>query len=122
MSRIVLERVDRFSKRLENLEHYLREEAEDDYLADQIQKYNSLAADAVFQTEFPETHDDYINSLKYCLLYLSKIRLWLTMANDKGYLEYQTYISLRRECDELFKIFMRKTKKLFEDLLGDIDL
>ena len=122
MRNIMTDRAFRLSARLNRFVNYLREEAGEDYLAERIGKYSSYISDAVFHMEYASNQNEFTDGLKYGLLYLMKVRRWLKFLYEEEYLEDQTYKSLSRECDELFKILMRKSRRFFDELLGDIEL
>ena len=122
MRKIAFDRAVRLSERLIHLEKYLRFEAEEEYLADQIAKYGSLIGDAVLHLESAYDQKEYTDGLKYGLMSVMKVRRWLKFLYEENYLEDQTYKSLLRECDDLFNILMRKSRRLFDELLGDMDL
>ena len=118
MRRIARERGIRLSHRIAELCRYLREEAEEFYLDEQLMKCGPMIGACMIRLSFSGNRTEYIDNLHNSMLNTMRTKKWLEIAADRGLIEDRTYISLRRECLDLIDILMRKT----EDLAADLEL
>ena len=116
MRRIARERGIRLSRRIAALCRYLREEAEEYYLDEQLMKYGSNVASSMIRLSFSNDQSEYIDNLHHAMLNVMRTKQWLEIAEEKGLIEDRTYVSLRRECLDLIDILMRKLEDLAEEL------
>ena len=116
MRKIAYDRGMRLSKRIVKLHTYLRDEAQEEYLAEKILKHGSMIGACMIRLGFSKDNAEYIDNLHDAMVNTVKTLRWLNIIYDRGFIEYQTYLSLSRECDELINILMRKTSALMDDL------
>ena len=116
MRKIAYERGARLTNRIIKLQDYLRDEADEDYLAEQINKYGSEIRFCMFRLNYADDRMEYIKNLHDAMRNVVKTKQWLDIIEERGLIEYRTYISMARECLDLVDILMRKTAKLASDL------
>lgn len=116
MRKIAQDRGIRLSNRIVKMHNYLRDEAQEDYLAEQIMKYGSAIGADLIRLQLSDGSMEYIDHLHKAMVNVVKTMRWLNIINDRGYIEYRTYISMRRECSDLIDILMRKTSALVDEI------
>ena len=116
MRKIACERGDRLTNRIIKLHNYLRDEADEDYLAEQIFQYGAMIGPGMSRLDQSDDRMDYIKNLHNVMRNIVKTRQWLDIIDERGFIEYRTYISMVRECQDLIDILMRKTEGMASDL------
>lgn len=116
MRKIAKEKAVRLSERLAKLYGYLKDEAHEEYLAENIMNYGGEIGAAITRLDPDNDEMEYIDDLHHAMLCTVKTVRFLDMVFEKGYLEDRTYISMRRECNDLITILLRKTEKLVPDI------
>ena len=118
MRNIAKEKAVRLSERIVKLYVYLKDEAHEEYLAENLVKYGGEIGPAMTRLESSVSHMEYIGNLRSAMVSTVKAMRILDQVYEKGYLEERPYISMRRECNDLITILLRKTAKLVPE---DID-
>lgn len=116
MRKIAQDRGIRLSNRIVKLHNYLSDEAQEEYLAEQIMKYGSEIGADLIRLHLSDDRMEYIDYLHKAMVNVVKTLRWLNVINERGFIEYRTYISLRRECSDLIDILMRKTSALVDEI------
>ncbi len=103
-----------FAIRVVNLSQYLIKEKKEYILSKQILRSGTSVGALVSESEFAQSHADFINKLTIGLKEANETKYWINLLHDTNFISKAMYTSLLSDIKELIKLLVSIIKKLKE--------
>jgi len=101
-----------FAIRAVNLSQYLTKEKKEYVLSKQILRSGTSVGALVSESEFAQSHADFINKLTVSLKEANETKYWINLLHDTNFISESMHISLLNDIEEVLKLLVSIIKKL----------
>lgn len=102
-----------FALRIVKAYKYLSENKKEYVLSKQVLRSGTAIGALVKESEHAQSKADFINKLSIALKEANETAYWLTLLKDGDFIDENSFISIKTDCDEIIKILVAiiKTSK-----------
>lgn len=102
-----------FALRIVKAYKYLSENKREYVLSKQVLRSGTAIGAMVKESEHAQSKADFINKLSIALKEANETAYWLTLMKDSGFIDVNSFVSIKNDCDEIIKILVAiiKTSK-----------
>lgn len=100
----------KFAIRIVNLYQYICKEKKEFVMSKQILRSGTSIGAMIKEAEFAQSRADFISKMSIALKEASETDYWLSLLNETGYIDLESYESLQNECSELLKMLVASVK------------
>jgi len=101
---VIVIKSDAFAKRIVRLYKYLMDEKHEFRLSSQIVRSGTSIAANVREAVQAQSRNDFISKMSISLKEAYETQLWIDLLHTGEFITYEEHFSLRRDCDELYRI------------------
>ncbi len=101
-----------FAIRAVNLSRYLTKEKKEYVLSKQILRSGTSIGALVSESEFAQSHADFINKLTVSLKEANETKYWINLLHDTNFISETMYVSLLSDIKEIIGLLVSIIKKL----------
>lgn len=103
-SNLIVKKTIEFSVRIVNLYKFLKETKDENVMSKQLLRCATSIGANVNEAIYGQSKLDFMSKFSISLKETSETNYWLLLLYRTGYLSETQYISLKTDCDEIFKI------------------
>lgn len=108
-----------FALRVIGLAKFLREQKQDFVLSKQILRSGTAIGALVRESEFAQSHADFINKLSVSLKEANETDYWLNLLRDSCYIDDKSFESMEADCGELIALLVASIKTVKNNSMKD---
>ena len=103
-----------FALRIIEMVKYVRRKDDERVLTKQVLRSGTSIGASVRESEYAQSQSDFIHKLSISLKEANETEYWLCLLNKAGYIDENSYGSIKKDCDEIMAILIAsiKTAKL----------
>lgn len=110
-----------FALRVVRMTKFLCEEKQEYILSKQILRSGTAIGALIRESEFAQSHADFINKLSVALKEANETDYWLNLLNDSDYIDNISFTSMETDCGELIALLISSIKTVKNNLMKDKD-
>lgn len=99
-----------FALRVIGLARFLREQKQEFVLSKQVLRSGTAVGALVRESEFAQSHADFINKLSVSLKEANETDYWLNLLKDSNYIDKKSFESMEADCGELIALLVASIK------------
>lgn len=99
-----------FALRVIGLARFLREQKQEFVLSKQVLRSGTAIGALVRESEFAQSHADFINKLSISLKEANETDYWLNLLRDSMYIDDKSFESIEADCGELIALLVASIK------------
>lgn len=99
-----------FAIRIVKLSQYLQEEKKEFVLSKQILRSGTGVGALLREAEFGQSRADFISKMSIALKEANETEYWLHLLKDPGFMEFNLFDSLNKDCKELIAMLVATVK------------
>ena len=108
-----------FALRVIGLAKFLREQKQDFVLSKQILRSGTAIGALIRESEFAQSHADFINKLSVSLKEANETDYWLNLLRDSCYIDDKSFESMEADCGELIALLVASIKTVKNNSMKD---
>ena len=89
---------------------YVRRKDNENVLTNQVLCSGTSIGASVRESEYAQSQSDFIHKLSISLKEANETRYWLCLLNKAGYIDGNSYESIKKDCDEIMAILIASIK------------
>jgi four helix bundle protein len=106
-----------FAIRIVKLYKFLCETKNEYVLSKQLLRSGTALGALVKESDYAQSKPDFINKLSISLKEASETAYWLMLLHDTDYIDNQSYLSIKVDCEELIKLLTASIKTAKNNIL-----
>lgn len=99
-----------FALRIVHAVQYLKGEKQEHVLSKQLLRSGTAIGALIRESEFAQSHADFINKLNIALKEANETDYWLNLLKDTGYIDVYAFQSMENDCGELMALLIASIK------------
>ncbi|CCY66327.1 putative uncharacterized protein [Prevotella sp. CAG:1124] len=100
----------KFALRIIEMVKYVRRKDNENVLTKQVLRSGTSIGASVRESEYAQSQSDFIHKLSISLKEANETRYWLCLLNKAGYIDGNSYESIKKDCDEIMAILIASIK------------
>lgn len=100
----------KFTLRIIEMVKYVRRKDNENVLTKQVLRSGTSIGASVRESEYAQSQSDFIHKLSISLKEANETRYWLCLLNKAGYIDGNSYESIKKDCDEIMAILIASIK------------
>ena len=100
----------KFALRIIEMVKYVRRKDNENVLTNQVLRSGTSIGASVRESEYAQSQSDFIHKLSISLKEANETRYWLCLLNKAGYIDGNSYESIKKDCDEIMAILIASIK------------
>ena len=100
----------KFALRIIEMVKYVRRKDNENVLTKQVLRSGTSIGASVRESEYAQSQSDFIHKLSISLNEANETRYWLCLLNKAGYIDGNSYESIKKDCDEIMAILIASIK------------
>lgn len=108
-----------FALRLIGLARFLREQKQEFVLSKQVLRSGTAIGALIRESEFAQSHADFINKLSVSLKEANETDYWLNLLKDSCYIDIKSFESMETDCGELIALLVSSIKTVKNNRMKD---
>ena len=89
---------------------YVRRKDNENVLTNQVLRSGTSIGASVRESEYAQSQSDFIHKLSISLKEANETGYWLCLLNKAGYIDGNSYESIKKDCDEIMAILIASIK------------
>ncbi len=89
---------------------YVRRKDNENVLTKQVLRSGTSIGASVRESEYAQSQSDFIHKLSISLKEANETGYWLCLLNKAGYIDGNSYESIKKDCDEIMAILIASIK------------
>ena len=99
-----------FALRIIEMVKYVRKKDNETVLTKQVLRSGTSIGASVRESEFAQSPSDFIHKLSISLKEANETEYWICLLNKAGYIDGNSYESMRKDCNEIMAILIASIK------------
>ena len=99
-----------FALRIIEMVKYVRRKDNENVLTKQVLRSGTSIGASVRESEYAQSQSDFIHKLSISLKEANETGYWLCLLNKAGYIDGNSYESIKKDCDEIMAILIASIK------------
>lgn len=100
----------KFALRIIEMVKYVRRKDNENVLTNQVLRSGTSIGASVRESEYAQSQSDFIHKLSISLKEANETGYWLCLLNKAGYIDGNSYESIKKDCDEIMAILIASIK------------
>ena len=100
----------KFALRIIEMVKYVRRKDNENVLTKQVLRSGTSIGASVRESEYAQSQSDFIHKLSISLKEANETGYWLCLLNKAGYIDGNSYESIKKDCDEIMAILIASIK------------
>ena len=100
----------KFALRIIEMVKYVRRKDNENVLTNQVLCSGTSIGASVRESEYAQSQSDFIHKLSISLKEANETGYWLCLLNKAGYIDGNSYESIKKDCDEIMAILIASIK------------
>ena len=100
----------KFALRIIEMVKYVRRKDNENVLTKQVLRSGTSIGASVRESEYAQSQSDFIHKLSISLKEANETGYWLCLLNKAGYIDGNSYESIKKDCDDIMAILIASIK------------